>query len=147
VSDTGEGIPADELRHVFTRFHRVKGAHARTEEGSGIGLALAHQLVHLHAGQMRVKSQLGKGTTFTVWVPFRRTAPPVTDAPEPNGEADRTRPTARALADAALGWAEREGDGAPLDDERDGLAIAGRAVGSRVLVVDDNRDMRDYHSP
>ncbi len=51
VRDTGMGIPAEELPHLFERFHRVEGARARTHEGTGIGLALVHELVQLHGGE------------------------------------------------------------------------------------------------
>src|SRR4029079_1929046 len=69
VRDTGVGIPADELSHVFERFHRVRGTEGRTHEGTGIGLALVSELVKLHAGDVRVTSELGAGSTFTVRVP------------------------------------------------------------------------------
>jgi signal transduction histidine kinase len=69
VSDTGTGIPEGELSHLFERFHRVKGARGRSYEGSGIGLALVQELVKLHGGAVRVKSEVGKGSTFTVSIP------------------------------------------------------------------------------
>src|SRR6185436_766324 len=69
VSDTGTGIPDYELPHLFERFHRVKGARGRSYEESGIGLALVQELVKLHGGDVRVKSEVGRGSTFTVRVP------------------------------------------------------------------------------
>ncbi len=69
MSDTGTGIPEAELPHLFERFHRVKGARGRSYEGSGIGLALVQELVKLHGGTVRVKSEVGQGTTFTVSIP------------------------------------------------------------------------------
>ena len=66
VADTGIGIPAHELPHVFDRFHRVAGARARTQEGSGIGLALVHELARLLGGDVAVKSAVDGGTTMTV---------------------------------------------------------------------------------
>ena len=66
VRDTGVGIPEAELPHLFKRFHRVRGTRARTLEGSGIGLALVHELVRRHHGRVRVRSQEGEGSTFTV---------------------------------------------------------------------------------
>src|SRR3954470_24527307 len=66
VADTGTGIPAHELPHLFERFHRVQGTRARTHEGSGIGLALAHELVGMHKGTVSVSSRPGRGTKFTV---------------------------------------------------------------------------------
>ena len=70
VSDTGTGIPEDEMPHLFKRFHRVEGARGRTFEGSGIGLALVQELVRLHGGSIRAESAEGTGTTFAVSIPF-----------------------------------------------------------------------------
>lgn len=70
VKDTGVGIPAEELPRMFERFHRVKGTEGRTYEGTGIGLSLVQELVKLHGGTIDVKSTLGKGSTFTVAIPF-----------------------------------------------------------------------------
>ena len=72
VRDTGTGIPAEELPRLFERFHQVRGARARVREGTGIGLALARELVRLHGGQLGVTSELGRGTTFTVTIPLGR---------------------------------------------------------------------------
>ena len=69
VSDTGTGIPVDELPHLFERFHRVKGARGRSYEGSGIGLALVQELVTLHGGVVSVASVVGRGTVFTISIP------------------------------------------------------------------------------
>src|SRR6201999_3541467 len=66
VEDSGVGIPADELPRLFDRFHRVKGAASRTHEGTGIGLALVQELVHLHSAAVRVESEVGRGTRFIV---------------------------------------------------------------------------------
>ncbi|MFP2932564.1 ATP-binding protein [Pyxidicoccus sp. 3LG] len=69
VQDTGTGIAEEELPRIFERFYRVEGARGRSHEGSGIGLALVHELVRLHGGTVDVESALGKGTTFTVSLP------------------------------------------------------------------------------
>ena len=70
VRDTGTGIPAAELPHLFERFHRVAGAKGRTFEGSGIGLALVQDLVKLHGGTIAVASEPDRGSSFTVTLPF-----------------------------------------------------------------------------
>ncbi len=57
VQDTGTGIPASEMPHIFERFHRVAGAQGRTIEGTGIGLALVHELVKLHSGSIEIESK------------------------------------------------------------------------------------------
>jgi len=65
VADSGVGIPAADLPRLFERFHQVKGARSRTHEGTGIGLALVQELIHLHGGTVRAESAEGKGSTFT----------------------------------------------------------------------------------
>ena len=69
VEDTGIGIPAADLPHVFERFHRVENARGRTMEGSGIGLALVQELVRLHGGSVRAQSAAGVGSVFAVTIP------------------------------------------------------------------------------
>ena len=71
-SDTGIGIAADQLPHVFERFHRVRGAAARTHEGTGIGLALVQELVRLHGGKISVDSRVGHGSIVHRRVAARR---------------------------------------------------------------------------
>ena len=70
VSDTGDGIPAEHLSHVFERFYRVDRARDRAHGGSGIGLAIAKALVEAHGGTISVHSEgAGRGTTFVVTLP------------------------------------------------------------------------------
>lgn len=70
VSDTGDGIPAEHLPHVFERFYRVDTARDRTHGGSGIGLAIAKALVEAHGGRLMVTSPgIGQGSTFLILLP------------------------------------------------------------------------------
>lgn len=70
VADTGEGIPADQLRHVFERFHRVDPSRDRAHGGSGIGLAIVKALVEAHGGRVEARSEgQGHGATFRVQLP------------------------------------------------------------------------------
>jgi PAS domain S-box-containing protein len=69
VADTGIGIPAEELPHVFERFYRGSKPQQMQIEGTGLGLAIAKEIVELHGGRVTVESQVDQGTTFTVWLP------------------------------------------------------------------------------
>jgi heavy metal sensor kinase len=69
VADTGPGIPAEALPHIFDRFYRVDKARARAAGGSGLGLAIAKSICELHGGRIKVESQVGKGTCFRVEIP------------------------------------------------------------------------------
>lgn len=130
VADTGIGIDAAELPQLFDRFHRVREARSRSHEGTGIGLALVRELSRLLGGDVSVDSEPGKGATFTVTLPWSALAPAGVEDWE--AAPDRLA-TARAAAGQAAGWST-EVDETP--------ASAGR----RILVADDNGDMRTYLS-
>jgi signal transduction histidine kinase len=73
VQDTGVGIPPDDLPRVFERFYQVdKSRKSDRRSGMGLGLAITKQIVEAHGGVIQVASALGKGTTFTVWLPLPR---------------------------------------------------------------------------
>jgi PAS domain S-box-containing protein len=73
VSDTGMGIPREELSKIFERFHRVK-RHGQEIQGTGLGLAIVHKIVMMHGGRIEVESEVDKGTTFTVFLPLKAKA-------------------------------------------------------------------------
>jgi signal transduction histidine kinase len=77
VQDNGEGIPADELPHVFERCYRADHARSRDTGGSGLGLAITHSLVEAHGGQIGVESVEGEGSTFTFSLPTSGEPQPV----------------------------------------------------------------------
>ena len=70
VADTGIGVPEDAIPHLFERFYRVDKARSRETGGTGLGLAIVDQIVSLHGGDIRVESELGKGSTFYVRIPL-----------------------------------------------------------------------------
>jgi signal transduction histidine kinase/ActR/RegA family two-component response regulator len=133
VQDSGVGIPAEELPRVFERFHRIEGTRARTHEGSGIGLALVQDLVALHGGTITVASVFGQGTTFRVALPLGKTHLDPDRIVDHLAPAEAS-PSAPALAEEAMRWLPE-------------TAVAEKhAAQARILVVDDNADMRAYFS-
>lgn len=148
VSDTGTGIPEAELSHLFERFHRVKGARGRSYEGSGIGLALVQELVKLHGGAVRVRSEVGRGSAFTVSIPTGSAHLPA----DRLGGARTLASTglrSEAYVEEVLKWLPDGGNHyetlqtlAPLPAD-----LAATQTGqsrTRILVADDNADMRKY---
>jgi PAS domain S-box-containing protein len=158
VSDTGAGIPQEELGRVFERFHRIENTRSRTHEGSGIGLALVQELVKLHNGSIRVESVPGAGSTFYVTVPLGRDHLPADRIGGAGREEFITR-GATTFVEEALRWLPDSTSEAPLHElsgpEQSGAeqtdasllvsSESNRADGRPyVLVVDDNADMRQY---
>jgi two-component system OmpR family sensor kinase len=72
IEDTGPGIPAKDLPHIFERFYRGDKARTRSSDGSsfGLGLSIAYWIIKNHNGRIEVKSKEGSGTTFSVWLPL-----------------------------------------------------------------------------
>jgi signal transduction histidine kinase/DNA-binding response OmpR family regulator len=136
VADTGTGIAEDEIPRLFERFHRIEGARSRTHEGSGIGLALIHELVRLHGGDIRVQSRLGAGTTFRVSIP--RGA-----AHLPASRIGAARSMVSTAVDAEVFVAEAARWIGTVDDAA-GPAPRSGEPGDRIVFADDNADMRDY---
>ena len=147
VSDTGSGIAAAEMPRLFERFHRIPTARSRSNEGSGIGLALVRELVGLHGGSITGESTEGAGTTITVRLPFGHEH-------LPDGNLAAAGPEAvSAAADPFLAEALRWLPGDQPDQDTPAAApdpgarprdLAGRGIPPRVLLVDDNADMREY---
>lgn len=70
VADSGIGIPADSVEHIYERFYRVDKSHSREIEGTGLGLSITRSAILMHRGTIKVVSEEGEGTTFTVKIPL-----------------------------------------------------------------------------
>jgi signal transduction histidine kinase len=150
IGDTGIGIPPEEMPQLFERFHRIERSGGRSHEGSGIGLALVHELVKLLGGRIEADSTPDVGTTFRIRLRFGTSHLP----------ADQLRLPARASSPAAAGEAfveearrwireeppEVEAASATLESAR-ATRLDRRfesTFGARIVLADDNADMRDY---
>jgi signal transduction histidine kinase len=71
VTDTGPGIPPEELKRVFEQFHQIDNSNTKAKGGTGLGLAIAKQIVEMHGGRIWVESTLGEGATFQMELPIR----------------------------------------------------------------------------
>ncbi len=147
VADTGVGIPEADLGRMFERFHRVRHARARTHEGTGIGLALVQELARLHGGSVSVTSQEGRGTTFTVSV-LTGTAHLPMDRIAAGRQQTPTAIGATPYVEEALRWLPDVERSLRSDADVVSAVSAARADASeppaRVLIADDNADMREY---
>ncbi|HEY7187647.1 MAG TPA: ATP-binding protein, partial [Vicinamibacterales bacterium] len=149
VSDTGVGIPEADMPRMFQRFHRVKHTRARTHEGTGIGLALVQELTRLHGGTVGVTSQEGKGTRFVVSVRTgtAHLAPERIAVPR---QLASTAVGAMPYVEEALRWLPSADDSSADEQatigEVEQLPLVGvtEVSRARVLIADDNADMRDY---
>ena len=131
VRDTGTGIPAENLPHIFDRFYQVDSTATRRGEGTGIGLALTKELVGMMGGSIRAKSDIKKGTEFIVLLPVNR------EAGTPFSESDYL--TSKSLAkelvpDLAFPGFEEKGPNELVADDDKPL----------LLLIEDNRDVVAY---
>ena len=132
VRDNGPGIAADRLAHLFERFYQVEKS--EMQPGTGIGLALAKELVELHGGTLTVESEVGFGTTFTIRLPA---VPALEAAGDPGTILPAGAPESVGESMAPLGL--------PADDPHDiGEPDASAADRTTVLVVDDHPGIRAY---
>ena len=150
IADTGIGVAADEMPRLFERFHRIESAHARSNEGSGIGLALVQELVSLHGGTISADSVEGAGTTFTIRLPFG-SAHLTADAVASTGGSRAASGVAEPYLQEALRWIPGDDEFVPAEVAESALTpdnakfkVSGRDAPARVLIADDNTDMREY---
>ena len=123
VADTGFGISPEDLPHIFERFYQAKDDRNKQGGGTGIGLALASDLVKLHEGTLSATSELNKGSTFTLVLPIMENAPQVLVEPAP------------ASFDSRVPLAFERQDAPKADPNED------RA---RLLIIEDQADLRAF---
>ncbi len=152
ISDTGIGVPKDEVPRLFERFHRVEGARGRTQEGTGIGLAMVHELVKIHQGSITVTSSPGKGTSFLVKMPTGSAHLPK-DRVWANATTASTAVRAQSFVEEAVRWLPEDApplahsSASPESSSLDNMipeAWGRISEGDLIVVADDNADMRDY---
>jgi len=150
ISDTGIGVAAEEMPRLFERFHRIESVRARSNEGSGIGLALVQELVSLHGGTITAESVEGAGTTFSVRLPFG-SAHLAADAVASTGGTRAASGVAEPYVQEALRWIPGDDEIVPteiaesaLTSDNAKLPTPGGDAPACVLVADDNTDMRRY---
>ncbi|MCP4138232.1 MAG: SpoIIE family protein phosphatase [bacterium] len=141
VCDTGIGIPREKMEHVFDRFYQVDGSSTREQEGTGIGLSLVKEYVDLHNGEIRVESEEGQGTLFTVLLPITITENNRTieydTALEYQTAAER-RAVYMSDVDDIAGEKAGENEIDKWENRETGDAR------KKILIVEDNKDMRGF---
>ena len=149
VQDTGTGIPAEKLPHLFERFYRVQGLQGRTYEGSGIGLSLVQDLIRLHGGSIRVSSKVNQGSSFIVLLPTG-TAHLPTERIASGHDLPNTASVTAAFVEEAWRWLpqeEGEQGSRGAGEQKHFLLLCPPAPYSHSAaysLADDNADMRDY---
>jgi len=132
--DSGIGIPAKDLPHIFDRFRQVDGSSTRRFQGVGIGLALARELIQEHGGTLTATSEEGKGATFTVRLPIESNLSPVVIPASDNAD-----PVVRLYQEADRLIVNPH---SPLErDELSGVTGQGTKT---ILVVEDEPDLRKF---
>jgi len=142
VSDTGSGIDADRLPHIFDRFYQVDDTYKSDAEGTGIGLALTKELVELHQGTISVSSERGAGSRFEVFLPLGEAHLKSEERGEKWSEAKpRDIPPGAGRKLSTVNWNEAGPSDIPPEA---GQQLATDSDKPILLIVEDNSDLRTY---
>ncbi len=142
VSDTGAGIPADELPHLFERFFQAKNQEHSKAGGTGIGLSLTHELVKALGGEISVESTVGKGSTFLVKLPV--VLSPLTPKGEPStfNSAEFSKGISTIVLPKLGSPLGVRGGATGLSQE--GLPLILESSNPHILLIEDNPDVIEY---
>ncbi|MDB4871402.1 MAG: sensor protein [Gemmatimonadales bacterium] len=102
VTDTGAGIPEEKLMSIFDPFVQAEKGHSRSREGSGLGLTISRRLARLMGGDLTVKSRVGEGSTFTLWLPADTSVRDTEPAPTIVGQSVAPQLEVEGLGDVGL---------------------------------------------
>ena len=133
VTDSGTGIPQNELDKIFDRFYQVDGSHTREYEGTGIGLSLTKELIELHKGQIKVESQEGKGSVFHLVFPLGKEHLKPEEIFDLLEEEKETEIISKAFEE----YSEK------INHSSD-FQLSGELEIPTLLIVEDNSDVRNY---
>ena len=123
IQDTGEGISPEELERIFDRFYQVDSSQTRSQDGTGIGLALTKELVQLMGGEIIVESEVQKGSTFTVTLQLDKAESMAIKAHKEVKESSENKPLLKKAPDQEVILSES---------------------GGIILIVEDNAELREY---
>lgn len=132
VIDTGIGIPLEKQEKIFERFYQIENG----REGSGIGLSLVQRLVELHHGRIVLQSEVGKGSTFTIYLPQDESVYTQEELLGRSGDEGEQRVYSTNANDIYIGDDEKFGEEVSTDEEN--------CKRGTILVVEDNRELRQY---
>jgi signal transduction histidine kinase len=102
VTDTGAGIPEEKLISIFDPFVQAESGHSRSREGSGLGLTISRRLARLMGGDLTVKSTVGEGSTFTLWLPADLSSKDLDEIPAIAGQSAAPQREFEGLGDVGL---------------------------------------------